>query len=468
MSTDVPTRPSDDTAGFRLQELLSPQTGSLFLIWLAVALVAGALYYFTSRQSDEFRKGMSATQSTLSDLDQRLRAGDSSAIAEIEAMRRRVQDFDRALTAQREQFQQLTDRADVARSRKAVDRAKVAVLQADVTTMRNRLQKLKQLYAQWAAQKGTLLTGDPGRRIVASPTHFSLLTGLLDGEQLSDVDLHKWELQLESLAAPVQASEQTEIAISDEHVQQLSDLGKALTVAVAKLDQQLLLLEAILQETANIKPTEVTLERALRERQTQVELQSAERLAKAREDARLAAEKAQAERLAQLEQDIVVAKSKAEAEALEARKAQAAQLGRAELDRIAEETKVKEAQKRAEIAGLKATVKEVDAAIKAAALERDFERDLPEIKGLLSAFLSDGFKYRADNAKGPASLSHIASQKGLELNANGSYAMAFLANSSDRPAGGLKNPAGPDRIRRAQDLLIKYGDLMVRKKMLEP
>jgi hypothetical protein len=46
--------------------------------------------------------------------------------------------------------------------------------------------------------------------------------------------------------------------------------------------------------------------------------------------------------------------------------------------------------------------------------------------------------------------------------------MAFLANAGDRPAGGLKNPASPERIRRAQDLLNKYGELMVQKKMLDP
>jgi hypothetical protein len=217
-----------------------------------------------------------------------------------------------------------------------------------------------------------------------------------------------------------------------------------------------------------MQPTEVTLEQTLRDRKAQAEVDLAQKLSKTREDARLAAEKAQAERLAQLEQEIVAAAGKAQEEALQAKKQQATLLGNAELDRIAEETKVKEAEKRAAAAGLKLQAREVEDSIKAAALEREFERDLPEIKSLLSAFLLPGFKYRADNSKGPASLAHIGSQKGLEQSANGSYAMAFLANASDRSAGGLKNPASPERIRRAQDLLRKYGDLMVQKKMLDP
>lgn len=470
MSTGEPTPPSDDSPASRRSPGLPPQPPMrmLFVTWGLVCLAGFALYIMTSSQFYEFRTGLSATESKLSDLDRRLRDGDSSAIAEIESMRQRVEGFDRTLNTQRDQFQRLAERADEAKSRQAVERAKVAVLQADVAGMRNRLQKLKSLHAQWTAQKGTLLTGDSGRRIVASPSHFALLTGILDGEQIADADVQKWEVQLESLAAPVQASQQSDIAITAEHVQRLSDLGSELTKEVAKLDHQSLLLEAILRETASVTPTEVTLERALRDRQTKAELQRAQTLAQARDEARLAAEKAQADRLAQLEREVAAATTKAQEEALEAKKAQAAQLGRVEVERIAEETKVKESQKRAEIAGLTAEAKRVDVAIKAAALEREFERDLPEIKSLLSAFLTGGFKYRNDNAKGPASLSHIASQKGLELNANGSYAMAFLANSSDRPAGGLKNPPNPERIRRAQDLLIKYGDLMVQKKMLDP
>jgi len=469
MSTGAPTSPSGDSpASDRPPGLLPPTTRMMLLTWGIVCLAGYTLYQVTSRQSADIRQGLSATQVTLSDLDQRLGAGDNSATTEIETMRQRVEEFDRTLSTQREQFRQLADRADEAKSRQAVDRAKVAVLQADVTGMRSRLQKLKGLHAQWTAQTGTLLTGDLGRKIVASPPHFALLTGILDGEQLTDADLQKWEVQLESLAGPVQASQQSDVAVTAEHVTLLKELGSTLTTAAAKLDQQSLLLEAILRETANVTPTEVTLDRALRERQTQTELQRAKSLAQAREAARLAAEKAQAERLAQLEREVVAAEGKVQEEALEAKKAQAAQLGRLEREKIAEETKVKEAEKRAEIAGLRAKTNQVDAEIKAAALEREFERDLPEIKSLLSAFLTGGFKYRNDNAKGPASLSHIASQKGLELNANGSYAMAFLANSSDRPAGGLKNPASQERIRRAQDLLIKYGDLMVQKKMLEP
>lgn len=442
------------------------------LLTYAVILALGFLFYWmTSRKNDELRTGLNSTQSSLGDLERRVRQGDTSAVAEIEAMRKRVEEFDRSLATQREQFRQLSQHADETKSRQAVELAKVAVLQAEVTVARERLQKLKTFHASWTARQGSLLTGDSGKRIAASPTHLDLVAGLLSRERATDADLLKWELQLESLAGPIQAArqkEQNDIAITPEHTQLLNDLSQQVTKAMVAYDQQNVLLEAVLRETASSPPAEVTLESKLQQRQAKTELEFAQKLVKAREDARTQAEAAQAERLAKLEEEIVAAAGKGQEEALLAKKMQAAQIAKSELERVTEETKVKEAQKKAEIAGLKAEANQVEGALKAAALEREFEKDLPEIKSLLMAFITPSFRYRETNDKGPVPLSFLASQHVLEQTPNGSYMLAFYANAGDRPAGGLKNPASQERLRRAQDLLIKYGALMVKKKMLDP
>jgi hypothetical protein len=469
MSTGESNSPRPSPSWWNL--LATPTVRSMVLTWVIIIVVGYGLYVLTGRRDDELRQTLSSTQSSIGDLDKRLRQGDSSAIAEIEAMRKQVQEFDRVLGAQRDQFHQLSARADEVKSRKAVEHAKAAVLQADVTASRGRLQKIKSVHAAWTARSSSLMTGDSGRKIAASPAHVDLVVDLLERPRPTDADLQKWELQLESLANPLSVLEKdqrADVVISSEHAAMLADLGQQLTKALVSYDQQNLLFEAILRETTSLQPTPVTLEQILHDRKTQAEVELAQKLSKSRGEARLAAEKAQAERLAQLEQEIVAASGKAQEEALQAKKLQADQLGKAERDRIAEETKKKEAEKRAEVAGLKLETREIEDSVKAAGLEKEFQRDLPEIKSLLTAFLTPGFKYRTDNSKGPASLSHISSQRGLELNATGSYAMAFLANSSDRPAGGLKNPPNQERIRRAQDLLIKYGELMVQKKMLDP
>jgi len=46
-------------------------------------------------------------------------------------------------------------------------------------------------------------------------------------------------------------------------------------------------------------------------------------------------------------------------------------------------------------------------------LEREFERDLPEIKSYLMAFTTPGFKHR-ETGKGPMSLAYIRGKGALE------------------------------------------------------
>ncbi len=449
---------------------LSASTRMLLLTWVVIVVGGYIFQMATTQKTAELRKELNSTQSSITNLEQRIKQGDTSAIAEMESMRRQVADFDRVLAGQREQFRLLSDRADEAKSRQAVDRAKVTVLQRDVALARDRLLQLKTLHAGWTARQGSLLTGEPGRRIASEPTQLDLVASLLERERPSEIDLVQWEAELDALADPVQSvsEDQSQIAITAEHGQLLRDLGQRLSKAVAAFEQQTLLLEAVLKETASATPASNTLEQALRERRTKADLESAQQLLAAREAGRKQAEAARAEELAKLEADVITTTTQREVDALRAKKSQAEQLGKAELERIAEETRVKEAQKKAETAGLKLEVTRVEGSIKAAALEKEFERELPAIKGLLTAFLSDGFKYRDDNAKGPASLAYISSQQALEPTAQGSYMMAFLANSSDRPAGGLQNPPNQENLRRAQDYLKKYGALMVQKGLLAP
>jgi len=449
---------------------LSASTRMLLLTWVVIVVGGYVFQMATSQKTAELRKELNSTQSSISDLEGRIKQGDTSAIAEMEAMRRQVADFDRVLAAQREQFRLLSDRADEAKSRQAVDRAKVAVLQGEVALARERLLKLKTLHAGWTARRGSLMTGDPGRRVAGNPAQLELVVSVLDRERPSESDLVQWEAELDALAGPVQtaAEGQSQIAITTEHGQLLRDLGQRLAKSVSAFEQQTLLVEAVLKETASAAPATTTLEQSLRERRTKADQEFARQLTAAREAARQEAEAARAEELAKLETEIVQATTRQEADALRAKKAQAEQLGKVELERIAEETRVKEAQTKAETAGLKSEVTRVEEAIKAAALEREFQRELPAIKGLLTAFLSDGFYYRDNNAKGPASLSYIASQKALEPNTQGSSQLAYLANANDRPAGGLKNPGSQENLRRAQDYLKKYGALMVEKGLLAP
>lgn len=449
---------------------LKSSTPTTVLSWVVFAVVVVGLFLQTTQTSFKVDSSTEAVNLTVSELKRRVQEGDASVIAEMEAMRQQVASFDGVLAEQREQFRLLSDRADEAKSRQAVAQAQVAGLRGEIAKARERLLKLKTLQATWAVRQGSLLTGDPGRRIAASPAHLELAAGVWDQSRPTPADLLQWESELDALADPIESAPegQTEIAVAPEHGQLLSDLSQRLAKSVVAFQQQTLLLEAVLQETTPVTPAATTLEQALQDRRAKTNLDFAQQQIAARATARKEAEAASQDELAKLEVELVKAATRREAEKLRAQQAQEEQLAKAELDRLAEETRVMDAQKRAEIAGLKSEVTRVEGSIKTAALEREFERELPAMRGLLSAFMSDGIKYRTDNTKGPASLSFITSQQALEPTPNGSYLMAFLANSSDRPAGGLNNPASPEALRRAQDYLKKYGALMVEKGLLAP
>ena len=129
------------------------------------------------------------------------------------------------------------------------------------------------------------------------------------------------------------------------------------------------------------------------------------------------------------------------------------------------------------MAGLKEEATRVEEGLRWAQLEREMNRDMAEIKGLLLAVTAEGFTHRPDGTKGPVSFSKIKSIGGLEPTKKGLDNLFFLATgNNDRPIGGLPPGVGgvfasgtsTAPVERAQALLKKYGDLMVRKNMLAP
>ncbi len=116
-----------------------------------------------------------------------------------------------------------------------------------------------------------------------------------------------------------------------------------------------------------------------------------------------------------------------------------------------------------------------------AQLERDFEKDLTEIKSLLRPMLVEGKTQPGNNrqlervaASGPISLARLKGAGTLDGTQRGVSTLHFMfgAGGHDRELGGfprcgsVAGKAEEDMAWRAQELLIKYGDLMVKKKLL--
>jgi len=278
----------------------------------------------------------------------------------------------------------------------------------------------------------------------------------------------QWERQLTALTEVIDdnASDEAVNSITDEHAKLLSDLGQELATQAAEFEQQKLLLESIQRETSSLKPGNVTLVEAIEQHQGQQEKAEAARLTEVRDTARAQAEKEMTDRITKAERELAEARTKGEEQRIEFEKQQ-----------LAEETRLREQKHKADLAGLKEESKRVEEALREAQLEREMQRDMNDIRGLLLAYTAPGFTYRPDDTKGPVSLSLIASRGGLKPTRQGLGNLFFIAcGNSDRPPGGMPQGVGGTitestnmaTLERVQELLIKYGELMVKKEMLAP
>jgi hypothetical protein len=455
----------------------TPTMRSLFLIWAAF-LGGGFLLWNWFGKTDQFlKRDLDSTRSSVQELSESVKAG-NSAFGEVGQLRadtqsvlNRLETLEKGLAGGPSSF------ADDGPSRQAVEGARVATLAAQAAGIRERLQKLKSLEANWRAKSATLLTGDLGRRIVASPAHLELVVDMLRQELPTADHIRHWELELLPLATPVEQSareKRSYLAITPQHTELLANLEERVTGALQTFESQQLLLEAIEKETAHVTSGKDTLEKLIGDRRRETEKANAQRLAIIREAARTEAEQAQEKRAAQLEHEVVAAEAKLRDQKLLTDKNRLEQQAKADAEQAAEEARVNEAKHRAILIGLKDEAKRVDDVVRLAQLEREFERIRPQVVEYLSAFTRDGFVHRADGTKGPVSLSFIDGQGALEPNRNGYEKLSRLMSyGNDRPHGPIPHhielfgqPRSLAPIEKAQEYLKKYGQIMVSRGLL--
>ncbi|MEM7785895.1 MAG: hypothetical protein AAF623_21280 [Planctomycetota bacterium] len=103
-------------------------------------------------------------------------------------------------------------------------------------------------------------------------------------------------------------------------------------------------------------------------------------------------------------------------------------------------------------------------------LEAEFNADLPKIRTYLAPFIGEGRNMRGEvGGKGPGSYAVIVGYGALENSPKGLMAMADIGLRSDRPKNGFPyagSVGANDFFEVAQQLLKKYGPLMVEKGML--
>ncbi len=462
-----------------------PTLRYFLLIWLVMIAGGAALLYWTDRQSFALRKDMSKTGSAIDALAKAIEKGDPGVAKEFERVgqqfreaQQRVEALEKTLDSYNAKFQQLNERSSEAESRRAVERAKVGVVAVQVEAARERLKKINNLVTAWQAKEASLMTNDLGRRIVASPAHLQLALGIIEQGRPSADQLREWERSLDGLATAVEESQrnkQSTFVVTPEYVKMLNDLGQELTGVNASLEQQTSLMEALAKETASTTPAAETFGDVVEQQRVARNKATTDRLIADLAAARAEVEIEQAERMRRIERLNEEAVSLMKETTAQAKKDQQEQLARIEKEKIAEETRVKEAESRAKIAGLRNEAVRLDAATQRAQLEKEFERDLPKIRSVLTPFISAGFQKRGQNkGEGPMSFAIIQAAGALAQTSDGRQNLADVVGNNDRPTYPLKRFRGGQTreeeamCNQAQELLTKYGPLMVEKGMLAP
>lgn len=355
-------------------------------------------------------------------------------------------------------------------SERAVARAQLAGMKTEVTSIRDRLGKLKSLDADWLAKRASLLKGEEGRRIVASPAHLTLVIQMLDREpSATPNEILKWDVQVEELATPIEkalAAETSTLALTPDHERMLTDLGRHITTAVSALEQRQRQVAAILKETAGTTPGTQTLEEALAAHQVALAIQENEAHSRL-----LAEERAKTARMVR---DTEIENERRLREATEAAMKANAEIERKKIEDAAALARQQEQQRQMEH----------QARMQREQLEAKFQRTLPEIRRMLVPFLTPGNRqigkgeWTYTEEQKPLSLAAIRARGALENSRSGyrNFYHITSGQQNDRPNGIFRanyigadvDPQSVPDVVRAQNLLNEFGDLLVEKKLLEP
>ncbi len=427
MSLDIPSL-------LRFREKISPTIRMAVFTWVVLGIGGYMLMSINSANTSALRHDMIKTNNGLN----ALRTDHDSGNPELQSRLDRTQQQLNLVTDRITRLESalggetgISDRGSLTQSELAVQKANAAKHAATANAAVRDLGKLKKLQIEWAALEATLTNGQAGKRIAGSAKHFPIVLDIWQRQRPTVEQIVNWESELTPLAETfTQAgADSTTPSITDEHAKRLSDLGAELKTQTAEFERQKLLLESIQRETSSLTPGKVTLADAIEQYHGQQEKAEAERLAAARDKARLQVEKEQEDRIGKAERELAQARTKNDEQRIEDEK-----------QKLAEEARLRHLKNEAELAGLKEEAKRVEEALQEAQLERAMQRDMNEIRGLLLAYMAPGFTYRLDDTKGPVSLSVIKSRGGLDPTRQGLQSLFFIASlhCAPRPSAGLR------------------------------
>ena len=385
-----------------------------------------------------------------------------------EELRAIIREMEKKFDGTKESFELLQREVDRQGGADAIALADTAQLYFRGEKIRKRLEVLTDEFGQWTTRPDLLLSSDDGKRIAAVPDLVSRFMMIGDKPCDTETDLASYAEELERILTPVARAYQNENAgfhIDQTWADRLDGLEKKIDEALNCMDEQRIAISSILKQAPEQIPDGTpTLKEAIVTEKERLEEEKVALVMESMREERVKNAKMIADAMAAGE------RVRAEAEAKAARL-----LGATKAGEITEAV----AKHQAELARKQ--------------LEAEFQRDEGLIQSYLGVLTLPGYvqpgrggDYITTVQKGPVSLSALRAAGVLSKDIYGLAAFTVVVERLKRPSKGwprlkvyndrltqtgLGNvPVGPDQefVQRAQDLLIKYGELMVGKKMLAP
>lgn len=357
-----------------------------------------------------------------------------------------------------------TSRAE--RDQRAVNWSRLVGAYSEAKQTKRKLEDLKEATQTWQTTVGGLQSNEVGKKLAADTERLEEYRALKNQDRFTNQQLMQWEEQIASCLEPLDLAYQAkdkEYIPDNSLISLLSDLSGQIKDASQQMVLDQLSLDAILAQVESREPAEKTLAEAII-KQTQ---KMAEKRNQTIAAAQKKAEETYTKRLAELAVEQVKLKRQAQVEKQEHENA----MLRLKSAQEAENQKREQAKKMA--------------------LHR-FEQEYPKVKSLLIAFTTKDYSqvgtfkqrmYVKSAEKTAASLAAIKGLGALDDDLDGLNMMYRLGGQRamgsyvcKRPLGGLPSYRGDnfssaaetERIKRAQQFLRDYGEIMVEQGLLSP
>ncbi len=361
---------------------------------------------------------------------------------------------------------------DAAASREALQNAETVAVGALAKKCKESLSKMKALTVQWESDYAPLLTNDRGRRLASNEKTLQTYLLATTGEFPDVGDSIDWLAEYKEVVDPLQDAKAQGIedySTSPEDRTFFESLLARIKEANQRLEQRRRTMEVILATTSGFDPGPLTLTQSIEKIEKEKTSTFVEKLEQVYKQKLQETIDEQAEFVLKAKKERIVAESQL--------KAQQERMAAHAANRQTESLSKDEA-----IAQKEAREKQ---------LEKEFVFEKSEINRLLGAFLGKGsqqplpdyslekpYWYVANNVAGPISLGRLASLGALDQTEAGYELLYHIGGSANnnRPrtgfptytTKGVVNPTIMAKVKRASELLNKYGELLRKKRLIAP